>query len=79
MAAQLAAEVTLHKKSAEGLQTLVSTREDEARGKRLVPYFLFLALFDLVSNPSPFLSPRGEERGSGQGSRGDEGQVRPEG
>ena len=33
MAAQLAAEVAELKRSVEGLRILVSTREDEARGK----------------------------------------------
>ena len=45
VAAQLAVEVAQLKKGVEGLQTLVSTREDEARGKGGWSLALFFLIF----------------------------------
>ena len=45
MAAQLAVEVAQLEKGVEGLQTLVSTREDEARGKGCWSLAFFFSIF----------------------------------
>ena len=49
MAAQLAVEVAQLKKGVEGLLTLVSTREDEARGKGGWSLASFFSIFSAES------------------------------